>query len=198
MIFEYYPSEKKGLYCPTCVENEQWRTVPEPSYGPDNNRWNGGNVELECPICGDTFERHPGSMTDGTNLCSNECPSEWLSTAYIGDGHPNWKGGDSAPYGKDWNRVRTRALERDGYQCAVCSKTKYEIGRNPDVHHIILVRAFIESDHYENADAHRLDNVVSLCIDCHRKTDFDTIPRNALWSLIGVTDPELNREAFDR
>lgn len=182
--FKYYPSEKKGLFCPDCVESEQWRDPPDPPTGSENALWNGGKVELTCPVCGEAFERYPSNVTDGTNLCSNECRSTWLSEAFTGDGHPNWKGGGNEPYGKGWARIRQQALERDNYRCIICGKTRVELGRNPDVHHIVPVRAFIEAEDHEKADAHTLDNVASLCIDCHRKADFGklsvTVLRDAI------------------
>lgn len=88
------------------------------------------------------------------------------------------------PYGQGWARVRKQALERDGYRCRVCQKSKSDIGRNPDVHHIVPLRTFIESDKHEKEDAHTLDNVVSLCVDCHRKADFGKISADELRKLI--------------
>lgn len=60
--FEFYPSAKKGLYCPTCVENEEWRDVPDPAEGKDNPRWKGGKVEVECDACGDQHRRWPANV----------------------------------------------------------------------------------------------------------------------------------------
>jgi hypothetical protein len=183
--FEYYPSEKEGLYCPDCVETEAWRTAPDLE-GAKNPRWNGGKLELTCAVCSEPVERYPSEIAGEVTVCSEECRTTWLSDAFTGGGHPNWKGGGNEAYGKGWNGVRRRALERDGYECVVCSKGESEIGRNPDVHHIIPVRAFIQSDRHEKEDAHYLDNVASLCVDCHRKADFGKIPKERLWFLIGA------------
>lgn len=182
--FEYYRSDKPGLYCSDCVKNEAWRTVPEPPTGPDNPLWNGGKVDLVCPICGTEFDRFPSEVNDGVNLCSNACRAAWLSDAFRGEGHPNWKGGGNEEYGTGWGEVRGQALERDGYRCVVCSETMETMGRKPDVHHIESVRTFIESEKHSVEDAHRLDNVISLCISCHRKAEFGKIPKSVLWELI--------------
>lgn len=183
--FEYYPSEKEGLYCSPCVENEEWRSPPVVK-GENNPQWTGGKRKVACAVCNETIERYPSGITGEVTVCSEECRGSWLSESFTGDGHPNWKGGGNEPYGKGWNSVRQRALERDCYSCVICSKTEEEIGRNPDVHHIIPVRAFIESDRYRKEDAHYPENVASLCIGCHRKADFGKISKARLRFQIGT------------
>ncbi|WP_236044816.1 HNH endonuclease [Haloarcula nitratireducens] len=64
------------------------------------------------------------------------------------------------------------------------------MGRNPDVHHITPVKWFIGSDNHTREDAHYLENVVSLCISCHRKAEFGKIESDFLKSQI--TDEESN------
>ena len=181
--FEYYPSNKKGLYCSDCVENESWRSIPAIS-GSENPRWNGGKVAVECAVCDTAIERYPSNFTGDVAVCSEKCRRTWLSAAFTGSGHPNWKGGGNESYGTGWQSVRTQALERDGHACIRCSRTKQELGRNPDVHHIVPVRSFAESEDHERADAHYLENVASLCIACHRKADFGKISKETLRSLI--------------
>jgi len=180
--FEYYPSEKKGLYCSDCVESGEWRSPPSLN-SEDNPQWNGGKRELSCEICGKTVERYQSNVNDVV-VCGEACRREWLSESFIGEGHPNWNGGNDEPYGTGWNAVRRRALDRDDHQCVRCGTTADDIGRNPDVHHIVPVRSFIESDDHAKTDAHFLDNVVSLCISCHRKADHDKISKQYLRSLI--------------
>lgn len=179
--FEYYPSAKKGLYCPTCVEERNWRTTPDID-GTDNPRWSGGKVEFECEVCTETVQRYPSDVTGDVTVCDEKCRAEWLSESFTGSGHPNWEGGGNGSYGRGWNSVRQTALERDGYECVVCSKPREEIGRNPDVHHIVPVRAFAESETHSKTDAHYLDNLISLCIGCHRKADFGKLSRSELRS----------------
>lgn len=181
--FEYYPSAKEGKYCPTCVAEETWQEIPDIE-GSKNPRWNGGKTELECAVCETTFERYPSNVTGEVSLCGRTCRREWLSDTFSGEGHPNWKGGGNGEYGKRWNAVRERALERDDFQCRICGTTKSEMGRNPDVHHITPVRAFVESERLDREDAHFLENVISLCISCHRKAEFGEIEPAILRSLI--------------
>lgn len=183
--FEYYPSEKPGRYCPDCVKNENWRHDRDIS-GENNPRWSGGKEVYDCDICGESFERYPSQVDGETTLCSDDCRAEWLSEAFTGDGHPNWRGGGNEAYGKGWAEIRRKALDRDDHACVLCGKTREEIGRNPDVHHIVPLRAFVESPVLVREDAHTLDNVVSLCVGCHRRAEFGHVSRALLRSLVGV------------
>lgn len=182
--FEYYPSEKEGLYCPDCVEAGDWRDPPALD-GSANPRWSGGPVELTCDVCGEPFERHPGNVDGETTLCGEECRAKWLSAAFTGEGHPNWAGGGNQEYGPGWAETRRAALERDDHSCVACGATKAELGRNPDVHHLVPVRAFAAADDRDVADAHTLENVVCLCPRCHRKAEFGTLSRERLRALRG-------------
>jgi hypothetical protein len=177
--FDYYPSEKEGLYCGDCVEQANWRYRPDIS-GENNPRWSEGKQELACDWCDGKVVRQQNNINSEHVFCSDDCQYEWLSEEFTGEGHPNWKGGVEANYGKGWNRVRRQALERDGYECVLCGATKEELGRNPDVHHIVPVRAFVETPVTTEADAHYLENVVSLCPTCHRKAEFDYVDRERL------------------
>lgn len=186
--FEYYPSEKRGLYCQQCVETEAWRAPPSAS-GSDNPRWLGGKRTVACTVCRADVERWPSELSENP-VCSEECRREWLSESFAGEGHPNWKDGGSPSYGPGWNEVRRRALERDGYQCRLCTTTRDELGRNPDVHHITPVREIAAADEHTPADAHFLQNVVCLCPSCHRKAEFGNVPRERLRALVSGTDED--------
>jgi len=180
--FEYYPSRRTGKYCSPCYADEDKETVTRLTETA-NPRWNGGKRVCQCAVCGARVERYPSQIGE-TVLCSKACHSTWLSDEFTGEGHPNWDGGGNEDYGKGWRAVRQQALERDGYQCLVCGRTDEEMGRNPDVHHITPVKWFITSDGHTREDAHYLENVISLCISCHRKAEFGKIEANYLRSLI--------------
>jgi len=180
--FEYYPYKKAGKYCPACYESDDVETVTRLT-GSDNPRWNGGKRICRCEVCGERVERYPSQIGE-TVLCSKACHSTWLSDEFSGEGHPNWDGGGNEDYGKGWRAVRQQALERDGYRCRVCERTHEEMGRNPDVHHITPVKSFIKSDDHTREDAHYIENVISLCISCHRKAEFGKIESEYLRSLL--------------
>ncbi|MFB6353904.1 MAG: HNH endonuclease [Halobacteriales archaeon] len=181
--FEYYPSEKPGIYCGNCVENEAWRETPRVT-GEDNPRWSGGKIEACCEVCGTTVRRHRSALQNKTILCSRECQAAWLSESYTGDGHPNWKGGGNEAYGKGWRRAKLKTLERDDDTCVLCGSTKDDLGRNPDVHHIVPVRSFIEAPIADKTDAHAPKNLVTLCVACHRRADFGTPSKAELKRLV--------------
>ncbi|WP_435196560.1 HNH endonuclease [Natronomonas sp. EA1] len=167
--FAYYPSEKEGLYCPACVASGEWQTPPRLE-GKANPRWRGGKVEVGCAVCDAPVERYPSEI-EGEVVCGEACRREWLSEAFTGEGHPNWKGGPVGSYGGSWARARRRALERDGYACTRCGRSREDLGRNPDVHHVVPVRRFLEHSVTTVADAHTLDNLVTLCPACHRRVE---------------------------
>nr|WP_284006565.1 HNH endonuclease [Halomicroarcula sp. YJ-61-S] len=186
--FEYYPSAKEGVYCADCVQTETWREPPSQS-GEDHHSWTGGTLTLECDVCGDPVERYPSQIEGEVTLCSRDCHAEWLSAAFTGDGHPNWQGGGIDDYGPGWPAVRERALGRDGHACVVCGADDADIGRNPDVHHVVPVRLFAASPVLTVADAHTLDNVVSLCPACHRRAEFGRLTRAELRFRAGTARP---------
>lgn len=82
--------------------------------------------------------------------------------------------GDPLDYGPEWESLRRRVRERDGFRCAQCGAPERE-GRQHDVHHIRPLRAFLLEAGRKGQDltrarqeANRLDNLVTLCPACHR------------------------------
>lgn len=80
----------------------------------------------------------------------------------LGENNPNWKGGYAPYYGPDWYFQKKLARKRDKHLCQLCGIE--ENGRKHDVHHIISRRDF---DDYKKAN--KLENLITLCISCHRK-----------------------------
>ena len=77
-----------------------------------------------------------------------------------GEKHPNWKGGQSITYPIDWTKTLRRSIrERDKYTCKVCGKQQTD--RAFCIHHIDYNK--------ENCNP---DNLITLCLSCHIKTNY--------------------------
>ncbi|SFB74115.1 HNH endonuclease [Halobiforma haloterrestris] len=162
--FSYYPSSKEGVYCPSCVDAADGLL-------PEKYPERGERVTEPCRACGTDLEVRPKRLEKRERgvFCTLECYGEWLSEHVVGPDHHQWEGGP-IEYGRQWWRVRRRALERDDYECQYCGATREQIGRNPDVHHLEPVRSFDRPE-----EAHTLSNVVSLCRRCHRRAEAGAI-----------------------
>lgn len=62
-----------------------------------------------------------------------------------------------------WRKLRQLALQRDHYICQNCLKKENKITRATEVHHIRSIADYPEL-------ALDLDNLTSLCWDCHEQT----------------------------
>lgn len=77
------------------------------------------------------------------------------------------KGGNGIPYSqqehpKEFHYIKESIRKRDDYKCQLCNKTQIKNGKKLDVHHA-------DYDRFNNNQ----DNLISLCIRCHRKTNFN-------------------------
>ncbi len=162
--FEYYPSDKKGVYCPRCVESSE-EFLGTPSYEVREVE----RVQKDCRYCGKTRTVLKSDVDRGQRkFCDIECFHAWLSDRW-GETH-------KYPYVGPWYSVRLQALERDDHRCQLCGITREEIGQEPDVHHIRPVREFEDI-----TKAHRLENVIALCRTCHRQAEWGHISRAVLY-----------------
>ncbi|MCG1002550.1 MULTISPECIES: HNH endonuclease [Halobacterium] len=147
--FDYYPSNKDGVYCSDCVaEADEFLGTPY-AETVDVER-----IERTCDYCDEPMVVLECNRRQGHGrFCSNDCQNAWMSDQY-GDGE--------AVYNGRWREVRRKALERDDYRCQKCGATARELGQNPDVHHIKPVRTFDDPQ-----NAHTVDNLIALCKSCH-------------------------------
>ena len=154
--FEYYPSNKDGVYCSECVERAD-EFLGTPSYAGEEFP----RVECECEQCGTAFTVLKSTLKrEPCRFCSRDCLYEWMSAElYEGECPEN-------VYRGEWWSVRREARQRDKSECQICGKDEDDIGRKPDVHHITPIRKFEDPQ-----DAHRLDNVITLCPLCHRRAE---------------------------
>lgn len=163
--FEYYPSSKSEEYCHKCVRSG------DVTYSPPSRRDDSTKTTVHCSYCSARNEVYKQKAERREEIfCDRMCYRSWLSDGYrreqkwCGQDNPNWNGGVDCEeyYGKGWPSARNQALQRDEYTCQRCSTDRDQLGRNPDVHHITPVRTF------ENPrKAHTLENLISLCRDCH-------------------------------
>ncbi|NWG06046.1 MAG: DEAD/DEAH box helicase [Chloroflexi bacterium] len=86
---------------------------------------------------------------------------------------------DPNDYGPDWGKIRERVRARDGYKCQVCGAP--ETSRQHDVHHKVPFRAFASRE-----EANRLENLITLCPSCHKKTEANVRMRSGLAGLAYV------------
>ena len=75
-------------------------------------------------------------------------------------------------YGPDWPEQRDKARARDGFRCTHCHAPE-RATRQHDVHHIRPFRVFGyipgENDAYQ--EANQLDNLTTLCPNCHHTVE---------------------------
>ena len=80
---------------------------------------------------------------------------------HVGKLNGMWQGGISfLPYSSDWNESFKESIrDRDQHECQLCHKKEINLNRALDVHHI----------DYDKQNC-KEDNLISLCLKCHLKT----------------------------
>jgi hypothetical protein len=106
-------------------------------------------------------------MGRGKGIPLSEEHKHKLSLAKKGNKHPNWRGGIvNEAYTSDWTETLRDAIrQRDKYMCVECGVHQNElVGRfeRLDVHHIDYNK--------KNCDPF---NLITLCKQCHAKTNYD-------------------------
>jgi hypothetical protein len=116
-----------------------------------------------------TKETDPRLKSISDKLKGRIITPEWrekLSKArkgkYAGPNHPNWQGGlKDNPYGLEYNeKLRIQVRGRDDFKCVLCGEVDED--RELQTHHI-------DYDKTNNKE----DNLFSLCLHCHVKTNFN-------------------------
>jgi DEAD/DEAH box helicase domain-containing protein len=86
---------------------------------------------------------------------------------------------DPNDYGPNWQIQRERARSRDGYRCQVCGVLEGQ--RSHHVHHKTPFRMFPSF-----IQANMLDNLITLCPECHRRVETAVRVRSGLAGLAFV------------
>lgn len=125
-------------------------------------------VSWTCEVCGRTRTISKGDLAPARKLrfCSPECASIGLR----GSSNPSWRGGHPGYYGAEWNSLRKLARKLDDYTCQRCGISQKELGKSLDVHHIRPVSSFQNKN-----SANLVENVVSLCHNCHMLVEWNGI-----------------------
>ena len=143
-----------------------------------------GDVEIKSQVSG--YKKVESSTGEILGIDSLEMPSTTLNT------HGFWMVltppcidklkaenkwfGQSNDYGPEWGKIRENVLKRDNYSCQVCGKRQNLIPFH--IHHKIPFKAFTS---YKFANS--LDNLITLCPDCHRLAEINVKIRNCLSGL---------------
>lgn len=160
--FEYYPSNKDGVFCSDCVERMN-EFIGTPSHEGKVTE----KVTTPCEQCGAAITVRKSKRNYGSGrFCSRPCLAEWQSENWRGEGHPAWDGGWNDERIRNWTKVKRQTLERDNHRCQNCEASVEDLGQEPDIHHIVPLREFDDPTR-----AHTLDNLIALCRACHMRIE---------------------------
>ncbi len=85
-------------------------------------------------------------------------------------------------YGPAWPQIRARVRARDGFRCQLCWRA--ETDRQHDVHHKTPFRMFRDAEgKIQREQANRMENLVTLCPECHHKAEANVRVRSGLAGL---------------
>jgi DEAD/DEAH box helicase domain-containing protein len=85
-------------------------------------------------------------------------------------------------YGPDWQKIRLRVRTRDQFKCQMCGRA--ELNREHDVHHKIPFRMFRdETGKILRDKANQLDNLITLCAECHHQAEANVRVRSGMAGL---------------
>ncbi|MHA1787860.1 MAG: HNH endonuclease [Candidatus Helarchaeota archaeon] len=134
-----------------------------------------------CPDCGRQLSSYQAkrcrSCASKKQLRIKDHLSKYRTMSFPGISrpgklNPNWKGGISfEPYPLGWNKTFKEQIRyRDGYRCQNCGIPEIECDRKLHVHHIDY-----------NKNNLNLDNLISLCHNCHAKTIVTNLNKKLVW-----------------
>jgi len=122
------------------------------------------------------FEHEVHEQTDILTVATNEIAGTWAETLRMAGFPPRYQGGNASKsrerrpdhYGRNWEEQRHAALVRDRWRCQDCGLEQQDhveqYGRSLHMHHIRPIRSFETPE-----DANFLENLITLCQDCHDK-----------------------------
>jgi 5-methylcytosine-specific restriction endonuclease McrA len=136
------------------------RTFPD-NYAQLMRECLGKGKYVKCLNCNILFYAKDRDLRRGRRYCSRICGGHSISK----EKNPRWNGGTTKPNRKirgslEYKRWRFSVFQRDDFKCTECNKK----GKTLQAHHIKPFSLFPEL---------RLDlnNGITLCLSCHKKTD---------------------------
>jgi hypothetical protein len=156
-------------------------------------------VDLAADLDRPPYEDELREDIDFTIAATQEIAGTWAETLRMAGFPPRYPGGlYSSPeqepvddYGWNWPQARQDALNRDRFRCQDCGIKQAEHtethGTQLHVHHIKPIRSFDEPE-----AANFLDNLITLCEDCHRK--WEPVTQKAMRDAEGVTEAVVGDE----
>lgn len=134
--------------------------------------------------------RHTEETKQKMSDAKTKSVREYLSKINSGENHPMygvtgeehhcWKENTTTKFSPTFYRNRPKVLERDEYECRVCEMSNKEhnnhYNKNLMVHHIIPRSEFIdESDKRPPNKAAQMNNLISVCENCHKPIEYGLI-----------------------
>lgn len=118
-------------------------------------------MEVTCEECSKEFLKWRYEID--RKYCSKKCQGRGKAKLVSGEKHWNWKGGISprvlnTTEVREWRKA---VFERDNYICQHCG---YKEGRILEAHHIKSWKDYPDL-------RFEVDNGLTLCNPCHKKTD---------------------------
>jgi len=116
-------------------------------------------------------ENHAKPWLGKHNPMSSILAKKHLAPYQSGENHWNWKGGitpklKSLRFTKDYREWVKLVFERDDYTCQICGKRGGTLQAH---HHIESFAEIVFNDELEKLK--NIDYGITLCVECHRKTD---------------------------
>lgn len=92
-----------------------------------------------------------------------------------------------------WRRVRKQVLKRDNYTCLLCGITQEKLLENPTG---ATNKDYLNVCHLGDPESFKLNELVTLCWDCHKKIDGRISVKNEQGKTIGsIHDKKLEEES---
>lgn len=161
--------EQHGPHSPTTYQNRfgSWNAAIEKVGFNPMRVW--GGKEVECLNCGESFRKtFSNAQRHEEHFCDSACMGEFQSESFSGEGNPRWLGGCDNYYGENWEEKRLECLRRDDFQCQDCGLSREEHRKQyqTDIH-VHHIQKHVKFD--DPADANQLENLATLCRNCHWK-----------------------------